>query len=50
KTTETNNEDEDSEGSISQNLTRLFQKAIKTEKRFKKSVRNIKDNDKRVKD
>ncbi len=33
KTTETNNEDEGSESSISQNLARLFQKAIKAEKR-----------------
>ncbi|CAG8727933.1 11619_t:CDS:2, partial [Funneliformis mosseae] len=33
ETTETNNEDEGSGGSISQNLARLFQKAIKAEKR-----------------
>ncbi|CAI2165099.1 10179_t:CDS:2 [Funneliformis geosporum] len=32
ETTETNNEDESSEGSILQNLARLFQKAIKAEK------------------
>ncbi len=68
KTTETNNEDEGSEGSISQNLARLFQKVIKTKKRitqayqeeihcwyyyaewFEKSVKDVKDNDKRIKD
>ena len=68
RTTETNNEDEGSEGSISQNLARLFQKAIKAKKRvtqayqeeihcqyyyaerFEKSVKDVKDNNKRVKD
>ena len=68
ETTETNNEDEGSESSISQNLAWLFQKAIKAEKRitqayqekihcwyyyaeqFEKSVKNVKDNDKKVKD
>ena len=32
ETTEINDEDEGSEGSISQNLARLFQKAIKAKK------------------
>ncbi|CAG8634040.1 11256_t:CDS:2 [Funneliformis mosseae] len=49
ETTETNDEDEGFEGSISQNLARLFQKAIKAKKRFEKSVKDVKDNDKRVK-
>ncbi|CAI2188214.1 10108_t:CDS:2 [Funneliformis geosporum] len=45
ETTKTNNKDEDSEDSISQNLARLFQKAIEA-----KNVKNVKDNDKRIKD